>query len=158
VRAELVVPPLDLSLNPLLPSTDQVVRTAPVWLRVLVADRSCAVVEGPRRDTGEGVAWLATDRALVQQACDLWEATCAVSTLVEPQQRLTRRQFEIARAMCLGHKDARIARDLRISVRSVEREVNAILRFVGATSRCEAVLNMMGRGRNSGPRTPAEAS
>ena len=55
----------------------------------------------------------------------------------------------MARGVCLGSTDAAIARQLGVSERTVAREVATILRVTGAGSRAEAVLNMLGRGRQS---------
>jgi DNA-binding NarL/FixJ family response regulator len=55
----------------------------------------------------------------------------------------------VARGVCLGRTDAAIARQLAISERTVARDVAAILEVTRAGSRVEAVLNMLGRGRQS---------
>lgn len=62
---------------------------------------------------------------------------------------LNQRQLAVARSLCLGRTDATTARQLGISQRSVTRDVAALMDVTGATSRAEAVLDMLGRGGSS---------
>ena len=56
--------------------------------------------------------------------------------------------------MASGAKDAAIARALDVSPRTVAHDVEVVLRLLGATSRCDAVLLM--RGRSPSGRLPAD--
>ncbi len=52
--------------------------------------------------------------------------------------------------MCVGEEDEAIARTLKSSLQTVEREVAAVLRHLGSRNRAEAALMMRGRGVNGG--------
>ncbi len=149
VELRLIVNDLTLVLNPLLTSVQPNLRVAPIWLQAMVVDERLAVIEGRRGDSGEPSAWVTTEDSLVRLVLDLWQATNDCSTTAPTQQCLTRRQVLVARALCLGTTDSRIAKQLDVSVRSVERDVGVLLEHLHATSRTEAVLNMLGRGTNS---------
>jgi DNA-binding NarL/FixJ family response regulator len=121
-------------------------------MRLIVIDERAAVVEGPLTVEGHTTAWLATDGEILTRALDVWSATWAESRpALAPGESppLNERQLEVARGVCLGRTDAAIARQLAISERTVARDVAAILEVTRAGSRVEAVLNMLGRGRQS---------
>lgn len=52
--------------------------------------------------------------------------------------RLTSRQLTIGRLMATGAKDATIARQLDVSLRTVRSEISALIKGLGATSRFQA--------------------
>jgi len=147
-----ITQPRNLRFNPLLTSFCPWARVGPVVMRLIVIDEQAAVVEGPTTVEGDTTAWLATDGEILTRALDVWSTTWAESRPAlapgEPPP-LNERQLEVARGVCLGRTDAVIARQLRISERTVARDVAAILEVTQAGSRAEAVLNMLGRGRQS---------
>lgn len=53
-------------------------------------------------------------------------------------QELTSRQVAIGRMMSTGAKDAAIARDLGLSLRTVRAEISALIKGLGAKSRFQA--------------------
>ena len=57
----------------------------------------------------------------------------------EPADRLTPRELEILRLIALGHTNAQVARDLYLSVRTVETHRANLQRKLGVTSRAELV-------------------
>lgn len=68
------------------------------------------------------------------------EAVCQVYELGVIQRRpaLSPRQLAIGRLMATGVKDATIARELDLSIRTVRSEISALITALGATSRFQA--------------------
>lgn len=124
----------------------------PVLFKCIVIDSQLAVIAGPDTVEGDTTAWLATDGEFLASSLALWKATVAQSRPALPvgaAPPLNRRQLGVARGVCLGRTDAAIARQLAISERTVARDLAAILTVTEAHSRGEAILNMLGRGRQS---------
>lgn len=139
-----------LRFNPLFTSFTPQVRLAPVTMRMIVVDERLALLEGPASERGEAEAWIATSGEFLQRALELWQATWQESRLAlapGAAPPLNPRQMSVARAMCLGRTDAAIARALDVSLRTVARDVAAVMALTGADSRASAVLAMLGRGR-----------
>jgi DNA-binding CsgD family transcriptional regulator len=128
------------------------VRVAPIFIHLTVLDSRHVVCAGPTTDEGDVTAWCLIDSRLREQALDLWRDA---STLARPLQapttdaHLSFRQLQVARRMCIGTPDRAIARELGVSVRSVERDVARLLDYLGAGSRAEAILLMLGRHANT---------
>jgi DNA-binding CsgD family transcriptional regulator len=153
VETELVTLPSTVQTHPLLSSIFPTALLGPVFLRGLVIDGRHAIVGGPGDATGRRVAWYTTSAQVVDSVVDLWRATMPLcQPILEPGEEppLTERQLDVCRLLCVGEKDQAIARALRLSHRTIEREVHAILAALGAGSRTEAVLLMRGRGVNGG--------
>lgn len=135
--------------HPLVGSEDPgAVAVAPVFLRVLVLDGQRVVVEGPRDLAGgEVTAWRLDADDLREEAFALWEETWAAAR--PPRQvgtrRLNDRELEVARGLCRGCTDDQIARLLRVSTRSVQRDVATVLEHLDVRSRTAAVATMMGK-------------
>ena len=152
VDVQTITLPRALRFNPLLTSLNPRVQVGPVLVKSIIVDAQVAVVAGPDTVHGDTTAWLATEGEVLTLALDVWSATRAESRpALAPGESppLNERQLEVARAVCLGSTDAAIARQLGISQRTVARDVAAILEVTQAGSRAEAVLNMLGRGRQS---------
>ncbi|MGL5857370.1 MAG: response regulator transcription factor [Angustibacter sp.] len=152
VDLQMRVPARVIAQHPLLPSMLPGLRIAPVYHRMLIADAEILVTDGHRTTHGDLTAWISDDPALVRRAVDLWFMVEKLSESVPPPpggRLLTERQLDVAGAMCRGMKDSTIARRYGISHRTVEREVALIVSFLGADGRAEAILTMLGRGRNS---------
>lgn len=133
--------------NPLLTSLFPAVLVGPVHLRTILIDHVGAVLEGPPMPSGDGTAWLVTRTDLVDEARLIWRETRRLSRIALPEGAaapLTKRQYAVACRMASGVKDAAIAREFGVSVRTVGNEVDAVFRVLGATSRCEAGLLMRG--------------
>jgi DNA-binding NarL/FixJ family response regulator len=125
----------------------------PVFLRALVVDGREVLVGGPDDAWGRRTTWSTAIPAVVQGVVHLWEETLPWCEPILPPGTappLTERQLDVARLLCVGEKDKSIARVLDLSPRTVERDVSALLRELGAGSRAEAVLLMRGRGINGG--------
>jgi len=153
VQTLLVTRPATLRTHPLLPSIFPTTRLAPVFLRAMVVDEARLIVEGPDTAEGDRTAWYTTRADILAAVLDIWHRTLSLSSPVLPpgtQPPLSRRQLEVARLLAVGEKDVSIARLLRKSARTVERDVRAVLRELRAGSRTEAVLVMRGRGVNGG--------
>jgi DNA-binding CsgD family transcriptional regulator len=153
VETELITLPSTVQTHPLLSSIFPSTLLGPVFLRGLVVDGRHAIVGGPADAEGKRVAWYTTAPEVLDSVIDLWKATVPLCRpILGPGEKppLTERQLEVARLLCVGEKDQAIARALRMSPRTVEREVHAILAALGAGSRTEAVLMMRGRGVNGG--------
>lgn len=152
VRVEMVTPARTVRFNPLLTSLVPGVRVGPVLFKSIIVDERLAVLAGPDTIDGSTTAWLASGGELLEAALTLWRTAFAESRRVLPEGAgppLNSRQLDVARGVCLGRTDAAIARQLGISERSVARDVAAILEVTQARSRAEAILNMLGRGRQS---------
>jgi len=119
----------------------------------MVVDERRLIVGGPDTADGERTAWYTSRADILEAVLDIWHRTLALSTPILPpgtQPPLSRRQVEVARLLAVGEKDVSIARLLKMSARTVERDVSTILHELGAGSRTEAVLVMRGRGVNGG--------
>lgn len=152
IELEAITSARTLRLHPLWTSFCPWTRVGPVSLRMILVDDQFAVLEGPATPAGDTTAWLASGGELVDHARELWAATWSESRpVLEPGEAppLNARQLNVARGVCLGKTDAAIARQVGISERTVARDVSTILDVTGAGSRAEAVLNMLGRGRQS---------
>ncbi|PRY57031.1 regulatory LuxR family protein [Knoellia remsis] len=148
----MITPPRTLRFNPLLTSLSPNLLLGPAMFRLLLLDRTIALLDGPPMPDGETTFWIVTGGSLLEDSIALWDATLRESRRAVPEGSpppLDRRQLEVARGVCLGRTDAAIARQLGISQRTVARDVAAILEVTGARSRGEAILNMLGRGRQS---------
>ncbi|MEP6815064.1 MAG: helix-turn-helix transcriptional regulator [Marmoricola sp.] len=153
VQTLLLTRPATVQTHPLLPSIFPTARLAPVFLRAMVVDEERLVVEGPDTANGDRTAWYTTRKSILDGVLDIWHRTLPLSTPILPpgtQPPLSRRQLEVARLLAVGEKDVSIARLLNMSARTVERDVRTILHELGAGSRTEAVLVMLGRGVNGG--------
>ncbi|MEO7268114.1 MAG: LuxR C-terminal-related transcriptional regulator [Knoellia sp.] len=138
--------------NPLLTSLNPNVRLGPVLFKCIIVDAQLAVIAGPDTEDGSTTAWIANSGEFLESTLAVWHAAYAQSRPALPEGAeppLTPRQLEVARAVCLGKTDAAIARQVRTSERTIARHVAAILDVTSASSRAEAVLNMLGRGRQS---------
>jgi DNA-binding NarL/FixJ family response regulator len=109
------------------------------------------VIEGLACANGEPTAWCAVGGEVAATAVRLWKDSHAISRPlpVPAAGLLTVRQVVVARAMCRAVPDQRLALQLGISLRSVEREVAAVIGYVEASCRGEAVLRLLGRHRGS---------
>lgn len=152
VTLTLIVPPRTLTFHPLLTSLGPEVLFGPVTMQGILIDQSVAVLPGLTTADGDPLAWLATGGEFLDDARNLINTTIAESVPARApgvERPLNRRQFEVARMVCLGRTDAAIARQLGISERTVARDIVVVLTVTGAKSRGEAILNMLGRGRHS---------
>ncbi|MCW2866706.1 MAG: hypothetical protein JWR20_894 [Marmoricola sp.] len=158
VVTRIITRPATVRTHPLLSSIFPETLLGPCFLRSMVVDGRTALVGGPDDLEGNRTSFLTTLPEVVDGLGDLWSATVPLCRpILEPGQRppLTERQLDVARLLCVGEKDKAIARLLRLSPRTVEREVSAILAGLGVGSRTEAVLAMRGRGVNGGGYTGA---
>lgn len=69
--------------------------------------------------------------------CEVYELGSRRRTPV-PAKELTSRQVTIGRLMATGAKDAAIARQLGLSLRTVRAEISALIAGLGARSRFQA--------------------
>ncbi|MGZ4438323.1 MAG: helix-turn-helix transcriptional regulator [Nocardioidaceae bacterium] len=140
VELRLVVSPIARRLNPLLPCVVPTVRLGPVPLPMLVIDEAAVVLPGPPSPQGEWTVWLVTNSDVARSAVEVYASCWAASSPWNEAGRppLTERQFAVACLLSAGLKDDAIARQLRVSRRTVVAEVEVILGFLGARSRFEA--------------------
>ncbi len=153
VAVQLLTRPTTPRTHPLLSSIYPNTLLGPVFVRAMVIDDHTAMISGPDDAFGNRVVWCTHDRAVVAEMLEIWDETLPLARpLLEPGEEppLTERQLAVARLLCIGEKDKAIARLLDLSPRTVEREVSTLLRVLGVGSRTEAVLEMRGRGVNSG--------
>ncbi|WP_323096424.1 helix-turn-helix transcriptional regulator [Intrasporangium sp. YIM S08009] len=136
-----------LALYPLITSEMPHVHFGPVPCQLMVIDGRTVVVAGPLSETGQPTAWLATRADLLERSRAIFEATWSRSRPGVPEGMdppFTPRQCEVARRVVLGVKDSGIARELGISVRTVAADVAQLMQGVGATSRAELAMVLLG--------------
>ncbi len=143
--------------NPLITSEMPHVRFGPAPAQFILIDGTTAVVGGPFGGDAYPTAWLTTRDDLVTVVREVWDGALPQSRPGVPdgaEPPFTSRQCHVARRMVLGAKDAAIARELGVSVRTVAAEVSALLDGLGAASRAEAALMLRGGSdrRAEGPR------
>ncbi len=164
IRMRYITTERSLALYPLITSEMPHVQFGPVPVQLMVIDDRTLVIAGPLSETGQPTAWLATRADLVERSRAIFEATWARSRPAVPEGMdppFTRRQCEVARRVVRGAKDAGIARELDISLRTVAADVAQLMQGVGATSRAELAMILLGgtdlpRSPRPRPRPPAE--
>jgi len=145
-----------LALYPLITSEMPHVHFGPVPCQLMVIDDRTVVIAGPQSETGQPTAWLATRADVLERSRSIFEATWSRSRPGVPEGMdppFSRRQCEVARRIVRGAKDAGIARELGISVRTVAADVAQLMQGVGAASR--AGLAMVLLGGTDLPRSPS---
>ena len=138
-----VVHPTGLVRCPLASSILPTVRSGPAAQPLAVVDGRRAVLRDPVGDAW----WVTSDPHLVQRASEtvarIWDVAEPVLAPHEPPP-FTPRMVEVAQLLLRGATDRQIARELRVSERTVSAEVSEITRRLGATSRANAVARISG--------------
>lgn len=137
-----VVSPHCLTVNPLMSSIHPEVRVGHVYTTFILVDLTAAVVFGPPGHRGEPTAWRATRSDVLEVVSDIWDRVWSTSTPAVPpgtDPPFTPRQVLVASRLATGTKDAAIARELGVSVRTVVSEVAVIVERLGARGRLDAV-------------------
>jgi len=137
-----VVSPHCLTVNPLMTSVTPEVRVGHVFTTFILVDLSAAVVFGPPGNQGEPTAWRCTRGDVVEVVTDIWSRVWDSSHPALPpgaRPPFTPRQVLVASRLAAGTKDAAIARELGVSVRTVVSEVAVIVERLGARGRLDAV-------------------
>ncbi|TCO48212.1 regulatory LuxR family protein [Kribbella antiqua] len=80
---------------------------------------------------------ISRDSGAPEVACEVYELGSRRRTPA-PVKDLTSRQIAIGRLMSTGAKDAAIARELGLSLRTVRAEISALVAGLGAKSRFQA--------------------
>jgi DNA-binding CsgD family transcriptional regulator len=136
-----------LRINPLASSEDPGLRIGPALFQCILVDESTAVVGGPLSPQGFPPAWLATRSDVVEHVIRLWHETWARSRPAVPAGTappFTARQCLVARRLVVGTKDAAIARELGVSLRTVAAEISHLVAQLGASNRAAATLALRG--------------
>lgn len=147
VAVTLFVPKRAIELSPLLPSVHPDVWIAPVRQDAMLIDDSLAILSGGLDDEGRRIFCTTTDAQLTALLRDIVTALRARAVrpeVVTGQPPLTPRQVQVALALARGDKDTSTARRLRTSLRTVEREVSAVVSHLGVRTRQEAALAIVG--------------
>jgi DNA-binding CsgD family transcriptional regulator len=117
-----------------------------VPLRVLVLDRRVAFFALDAHDTRRG-AYVTTASTLVQLACrlfdDVWQRALAIPGLATPTRSdgpADEQRQRVLDLLAEGYTDERIARDMRVSARTVGRAVAQLQTELGAHSRFQLAL------------------
>lgn len=128
------------------------VRTAAVLpMRLLIVDRSCAVLPFDPESRDEG-AMLITAPGMVTALGELfdrfWEdaVPLTVAPLVDEATGLTEGEAELLKILSTGLTDDAAAKRLGVSVRTVKRRMNDLMRRLEAGSRFEAGYRAAKRG------------
>lgn len=143
-----------LRLNPLASSEDPDLRIGPALFQCILVDGSTAVVAGPLSTQGFPTAWLATRSDVVEHVTSLWHGTWARSRPAVPEGTsppFTPRQCLVARRLVVGTKDAAIARELGVSLRTVAAEISHLVVQLGASNRAAATLALRGGWQQGEP-------
>lgn len=119
----------------------------PALIAMMLVNDHLAIVEGPRGPTGSPTVMWSSRPEAAQLVRSIFDQALAASRQVYPPgtEPLSRRQIQVARGMARGRSDRLLARDNEVSVRTIEREVAAILRVLETGSRTEAISRMSGR-------------
>lgn len=144
-----VFSPRCLSVNPLMTSIDPTVRLGHAVTTMWVVDRSCVVLPGPVAPDGSPTLFTVTLPEVLEPTLELWDLVWADSrpALADGEvPPFTPRQVRTAILLARGAKDASIARELGVSVRTVVSDVAHLVAQLGANSRVDAVLTLR-RGR-----------
>lgn len=145
VHFNVLVPEHAVRRCPLLAAPGTAVRVCPVPFDVTLVDDHVAMIEGPASPAGEPVLHASTNDAVVMPLRALRDELLGMSeeaaTVIEAPST---RQLEVARGVARRDKDVTTARRLGASVRTVEREVSAIVALLGARNRHEAALILAG--------------
>lgn len=147
VTVTLLVPKRAVELSPLLPSIHPDVWVAPVLQDAMLIDGTLAILSGGFDDDGRRVFCSTTDAELVgllRQVASALKAVAMRPEEITGRAPMTPRQVQVALAIARGDKDTSTARRLGASVRTVEREVSAILRHLDVRNRHEAALQIIG--------------
>jgi DNA-binding CsgD family transcriptional regulator/sugar-specific transcriptional regulator TrmB len=125
--------------------------TATLPLRMIIADRSTAVIPVDPEDNSHG-AYVVTSpgaiAALLALFGQVWASAVQLSDQQEPagSDELTSQERELVHLLGLGHTDEVVARKLGVSLRTVRRLMADIMGRVGARSRFQAGVRIAGRG------------
>jgi DNA-binding CsgD family transcriptional regulator len=158
VETMLITRPVTVDTHPLLSSIFPNTLLGPVFLRALIIDRRQLIVGGPDDASGRRTSWYTTIPDVVEEVVGLWQDTVGqCRPILEPgeQAPLTDRQLQVAQLLCVGEENEAIARTLRTTAETVQREMRAVLDHLGARNPAEAALAMRGRGINGGRRAYA---
>lgn len=151
VELRAVVGRRSLSVNPLLTSLDPTCRIGHAATTFHLIDRARVLVPGPLTHDGLATVWGATASSVLRPARELWDLIWDGSrpaVLEGERPPFTDRQVRTAILLARGAKDATIAGELGVSVRTVVSEVAHLVTRLGANSRVDAILILRnGRGR-----------
>jgi len=125
--------------------------TATLPLRMIVADRSIAVIPVDPEDNSHG-AYVVTSpgavAALLALFGQVWASAAPMSDQQEPvgADELTGQERELVHLLSRGNTDEVVARKLGVSLRTVRRVMADIMGRVGARSRFQAGVRIAERG------------
>jgi DNA-binding CsgD family transcriptional regulator len=136
-----------LHSHPLVTSELPHVRFGPAPSRFMLVDDVTAVVGGPMSEAGYSTAWLATREDVVAAVRSVWALAWPLSRPGNAEgvaPPFSPRQCVVARRVVVGVKDASIARELGVSVRTVAGDVAHLMDVLGARNRAEVALMLRG--------------
>ncbi|MDX2547320.1 LuxR C-terminal-related transcriptional regulator [Streptomyces sp. WI04-05B] len=119
------------------------VRTAPALpVRMIITDRSCAVISTSTESSGDG-AVVITGEGTLAALCALFEGVWLTSTALsappEPDDRgLTPQESQVLEFLYQGLTDETIAKRLGVSQRTARRIANTLMTRLNARSRFQA--------------------
>ena len=133
--------------HPLITSEIPHVRFGPASSQFILIDEETAVVAGPLGVVGYPTAWLTTRDDVVSCVRAIWDLAWPLSRPGNPDgvaPPFSPRQCRVARRIVVGAKDAAIARELGVSVRTVAGDVAHLMQSLGAGSRAEVAMLLRG--------------
>lgn len=119
------------------------VRTAPALpVRMIITDRSCAVISASAAGSGDGGVVI-TGEGTLAALCALfegvWVTATPLSTLPQPDDRgLTPQESQVLEFLYQGLTDETIAKRLGVSPRTARRIANSLMARLNARSRFQA--------------------
>ena len=138
-----VVHPESLSQNLMASSLVPGLRAGPARQPLVLVDGRRAVVRDP---IGDGW-WVTADPGLLARAQQTFDAVWDASTPALDAGRpppFSPRMLDVADLLVQGATDRAIARELRVSERTVSAEVRELTRRLGATTRANAIARISG--------------
>lgn len=127
---------------PMLASHHRAARVSHIVAPLLVVDARIVFIGAPRGHELAGQVWSSTAPAVVGAAVRCVEAVWSASAPATPPDEdppFTRRMVDIGFLLTDGSTDAEIARQLRVSARTVSADVAEIVRRLGARNRAHAI-------------------
>ena len=138
-----VLHPVGLARCPMASSVLPALRRGPAAQPLAVVDGRLVVLRDPVGDAW----WVTSDPELVARGAQtletVWSAADPVLAPGEPPP-FTERMVRVALLLLRGATDRQVARELRVSERTVSAEVRELTRRLGATSRAHAIARISG--------------
>jgi DNA-binding CsgD family transcriptional regulator len=118
---------------------------APVLQRILLLDRSVVVFPGPLLPRGTETFMATSHPDALELTELLWRETERVGSSLRSRRpdRMEERRMSVLTELCRGSTDGQIARQLGVSVRLVEMDIQHLKSLCGAGNRTQLVARLL---------------